>query len=1555
MLALGRTRSIIQAAFSGKTTQLLQEALFLLHQGNESTLLILASNATQVARLKHALLTKLDHPLSHLPVYTFSGWVRTCLFDLWPLVLLKAQERSTGTPKAHGMPELIGFQESSLLLKKILLHPDHALPEALRPFIPSSPDYLIPQLIRRWRLRCEQSLNAPTMRESTQAIIQAHGLPPERISNDFLPWLHGIEHTFIHQIFETHLFDPATQLLVFERLLGYDTTLGPSHPLERTLSTTPLKTFTASEHAQAWMQRRVRHLLVDDLQDALPSQVRFISWLQSSLETWVVTSETNPLDGLMASRTQEKDTQKSLTPHPLFHGGIRHHSMANTAPEAHHALLQPISSHEHSPHYEIASECFKGWFPSPEGTVPQKKPLPDHLAPLQNSSTPSDMMAQLSAWMTTRLQEGSTPSEWLWILPQYDDTWSWLLTECLTRHGIPFAWLQRHETLSENRALCRWVVLLRLLVSPLQDLVSLGESLTIASMKPPHHEKHMHTPHLPFSLPMLLEALPFWLHSYNESMPKAMPQGSQQLVAIALKEGLELPWEALHLAWETSATSPHDVTQGWLERFQCFYEWLQHTRRTYSVTLDFESMFFTAFQRYQASQLKDVSSTESAYEAMLSSYRAFQTMHASQDMAQSLTLAWLDDCFTSKVFNTDESVLLPEHRHPDSLWITTPQHALECRLRRAHVVLLDLTNPLWCKRDHTQFYHAWLMSARWPAWPTMLYEYYHPETTPPSEESVRHWVLHSEGAKALLHYRAAHQSYALALLVKEKLWCFSTDHDLTGQPYPAQEHLGTAIAKTYPSFLPENDPSLSQEQPYHTLTPRPDQAKALLYQGGAMAIQAVPGAGKTFTSIALLVKLIRQFEQHTPETPSFVRHPNCIWVVTYMESAAQTLRERLKRFFPHKPQYLMPQISTLHALALRILKQSHRETPSLMDPLVRQRLLQEVARQTTPEAVSQESWHNVLESLFSRLTFTLLPLRQANPYLTWEEALRQWCPFPEGHTQLPFLAQAWNLYHHMMEDLDMVDFDHLIASAVLHLEHYPDTKAFFQTQCQVVIEDEAQDSSDALQTLLHHLLGSPHLVRIGDTNQSITTTFTSATTDIFRAFTQAPTTTLVQLAYSSRSALEIQTIANTWLEESGHWIPESLGAFQPATLCATEDNPSLLTPIAWHEAETLEDEVQQAFQWIHTTVLNTLKPPSSKGIPRVAILCRTRERCDLITQYLRQLLTQQPVGSCATSHEEAIPQYTLREDSTHGDHHTELSSWFQSGLRCIEALALENVPLYKQIFPESLFTQDLFPEAQWNFDWYLLRQTSIEKGPFALLEALHRFLTHHTPESYPTLQGIPLFQHFQQFQALQAQLYQPLKHLSIPRCESTLETLRTFFIHVLDHQAFQLYQQAPEATERVNPSQQTSQHCHAVEIHVMTVHKSKGQEFPLVLLMGCDHKQYPMSLEPGVPDALTLKGGDTVWREAQLYHRLAQHPPHSTAPKAYTQRVQHEKLSIERQLLKEKLDEECRLVYVALSRAEQGLWMSYSRKVSQGKRSQTLHPARWWNHLRERNTHQASS
>ena len=114
----------------------------------------------------------------------------------------------------------------------------------------------------------------------------------------------------------------------------------------------------------------------------------------------------------------------------------------------------------------------------------------------------------------------------------------------------------------------------------------------------------------------------------------------------------------------------------------------------------------------------------------------------------------------------------------------------------------------------------------------------------------------------------------------------------------------------------------------------------------------------------------------------------------------------------------------------------------------------------------------------------------------------------------------------------------MICLALQVLRAEPDYLAALQRKWIVILEDEAQDSSKLQEDILRLLAGeNGNWVRVGDPNQAIFETFTTADPKYLRDFISAPGVVARELPNSGRSTRSIQSLANhliTWSLEHPH-------------------------------------------------------------------------------------------------------------------------------------------------------------------------------------------------------------------------------------------------------------------------------------------------------------------------------------------------------------------------------------------------------------------------------------
>ncbi len=130
-----------------------------------------------------------------------------------------------------------------------------------------------------------------------------------------------------------------------------------------------------------------------------------------------------------------------------------------------------------------------------------------------------------------------------------------------------------------------------------------------------------------------------------------------------------------------------------------------------------------------------------------------------------------------------------------------------------------------------------------------------------------------------------------------------------------------------------------------------------------------------------------------------------------------------------------------------------------------------------------------------------------------------------------------------------VDFQDLIRLALLALERDPQYCERLRERWPYILEDEAQDSSELQEQILRKLLGnSGHWVRVGDPNQAIYETFTTASPEFLRRFLKEKKVTAKTLPYSGRSTASVIKLANHLMKWTGKSHPsERVRALKPLT------------------------------------------------------------------------------------------------------------------------------------------------------------------------------------------------------------------------------------------------------------------------------------------------------------------------------------------------------------------------------------------------------------------------
>jgi DNA helicase-2/ATP-dependent DNA helicase PcrA len=306
-----------------------------------------------------------------------------------------------------------------------------------------------------------------------------------------------------------------------------------------------------------------------------------------------------------------------------------------------------------------------------------------------------------------------------------------------------------------------------------------------------------------------------------------------------------------------------------------------------------------------------------------------------------------------------------------------------------------------------------------------------------------------------------------------------------------------------------------------------------------MGISAVPGSGKTWTLSRLAAQIVAS---------GVLLDDQEVLVVTLVNSAVENFYQRVSAFveaaglLPH----LGYRVRTLHGLAHDIVRErpglvSLADNFQIVDEREADSIRQDAARawlQSHPYELDDYLGSDLDEGRRDWLRREQIPelvggvalslIRSAKDLRLTPERLR--ARLDELPLPLPLAEMGCQIYEDYQRALvyrGAVDFDDLIRLALQALESDPAYLERLRQRWPYILEDEAQDSS-RLQEQILELLSGPqgNWVRVGDPNQAIYETFTTANPHFLIDFMDRPGVIRHDLPNSGRSSRSIIDLAN---------------------------------------------------------------------------------------------------------------------------------------------------------------------------------------------------------------------------------------------------------------------------------------------------------------------------------------------------------------------------------------------------------------------------------------------
>jgi len=417
-----------------------------------------------------------------------------------------------------------------------------------------------------------------------------------------------------------------------------------------------------------------------------------------------------------------------------------------------------------------------------------------------------------------------------------------------------------------------------------------------------------------------------------------------------------------------------------------------------------------------------------------------------------------------------------------------------------------------------------------------------------------------------------------------------------------------------------------------TFIPRPAQSEILAYPGGKMGISAVPGSGKTHTLSALAAQLIRS---------RAIADDQEVLIVTLVNSAVDNFAARIQEFLA-LPMPFGYRIRTLHGLAHDIVREKPtavglEDRFSIIDEREADLVRREAATawlQSHPSDLddylladideSKRDWvhRQQLPDLVADITLAFIRSAKDNRLTPAKlRSLLDQAPAP-----LPLAEMGLAIYSDYQRGLayrNAVDFDDLIRLAIDLLENDADFLERLRYRWPYILEDEAQDSSQ-LQEQILRLLSGPggNWVRVGDPNQAIFETFTTASPKHLLDFIHTEADAYKTLPDSGRCQPSIIALANRLIQwvNGEHPVPAVRDALTTPFIQPTAPGDPQANPLddpagvklvgkAYPPDEEIEAVVKSIAAWLPEhpqATLAVLVPRNARGYEMINAL-KSRE------------------------------------------------------------------------------------------------------------------------------------------------------------------------------------------------------------------------------------------------------------------------------------------------------------------------------------------------------------
>jgi ATP-dependent DNA helicase Rep len=298
----------------------------------------------------------------------------------------------------------------------------------------------------------------------------------------------------------------------------------------------------------------------------------------------------------------------------------------------------------------------------------------------------------------------------------------------------------------------------------------------------------------------------------------------------------------------------------------------------------------------------------------------------------------------------------------------------------------------------------------------------------------------------------------------------------------------------------------------------PRQKESVEYISGPLLVLAGAGSGKTSVITQKIAYLIQEcgYRAHN------------IAAVTFTNKAAREMKARVSKLVKGKASRGLI-VSTFHNLGLNILRKEAehlglKSNFTLFDDHDSKALIKDIVLRSAPNTVDEVDYINNLISLWKNDLKEPDELRGK-----MEDALHA------------LAVEIYAEYNRMLSAYNAVDFDDLIRLPTTLFLNYPEVLGKWQRRIRYLLVDEYQDTNISQYLLVKLIVGDqPRFTVVGDDDQSIYSWRGARPENLIKLQEDFPKLKVVKLEQNYRSTGLILKAANTVIDNNPHVFTKTL-------------------------------------------------------------------------------------------------------------------------------------------------------------------------------------------------------------------------------------------------------------------------------------------------------------------------------------------------------------------------------------------------------------------------------